>query len=349
MTSVTPVRLILLGQANKGTIKTAANVTDPNQYQEIVRPNQFYHQEEDRGRGFSTKGFLDTHTRFPRPGVDNFNTPAQQPQVQAQSNPVPTPATSLDTILCEQCFASFPSLQDLKQHKIVGHSWRCMKCFNLPPFEDWIAWRIHFNTVHAAGTRSVAATDVKGKKIAIPTEDKPSQLVRDDPGHLGGLHLGEVNGQRRNASQNTNIEVNSVATHLEPFSSSLVDANKHIISSLPPEVVAPSVTQDEIVSSASHDKGFLTSKGPTLNILVEIDLKPRQGRDGLTYEIASDIASPTMIVSSIDSGEPEGKYDTDVFSSHSSGLLDGNSLEKEQHIIISPRGPELGDREGRTM
>jgi hypothetical protein len=35
--------------------------------QEIARPNRFYCQEEDCGRGFSTKEFLSTHTKFFHP------------------------------------------------------------------------------------------------------------------------------------------------------------------------------------------------------------------------------------------------------------------------------------------
>ena len=45
-------------------------------------------------------------------------------------------------------------------------------------------------------------------------------------------------------------------------------------------------------------------------MLVEIEPGPQQGRDKVTYEIASDTLSPTMSVSSTDiDDDPEGEYD----------------------------------------
>ena len=65
----------------------------------------------------------------------------------------------------------------------------------------------------------------------------------------------------------------------------------------------------------------LSSKGPSLNLLVEINPEPRRSRNEVTYEIASDVWSPTMTVSSIGagvSGEPEEEYDIDMSSFHPS-------------------------------
>jgi len=53
-----------------------------------------------------------------------------------------------------------------------------------------------------------------------------------------------------------------------------------------------------------------------------------------------------MTVASIDTDDPEGEHD--IPPSHSSEPLSGSSLEKGKHIIVPPRGPKLGDREGRT-
>jgi len=51
------------------------------------------------------------------------------------------------------------------------------------------------------------------------------------------------------------------------------------------------------------------SKGPTLNVLIEIDPELRRGRDDVVYEIASDTLSPTTTVSSIETDEPEEEDD----------------------------------------
>ena len=65
---------------------------------------------------------------------------------------------------------------------------------------------------------------------------------------------------------------------------------------------------DEIVRVDERDP--LLPKGPTLSILVEIDPEPHRGQDETTYQIASDTSSPTTTVSSIETDEPEEKYDT---------------------------------------
>ena len=51
------------------------------------------------------------------------------------------------------------------------------------------------------------------------------------------------------------------------------------------------------------------SKGPTLNVLIEIDPELRRGRDDVVYEIASDTLSPTTTVSSIGTDDPEKEDD----------------------------------------
>ena len=48
-----------------------------------------------------------------------------------------------------------------------------------------------------------------------------------------------------------------------------------------------------------------------MNLLVEIDPKPRRSRDEVAYEIASDVWSPAITVSSLGADEPEEDYDTD--------------------------------------
>ena len=59
------------------------------------------------------------------------------------------------------------------------------------------------------------------------------------------------------------------------------------------------------------ERGLLSSKGQTLNVLVEIDPEPHRGRDDTTYEIASDVLSPTPSVSSIETDEPEEEDDVE--------------------------------------
>ena len=68
---------------------------------------------------------------------------------------------------------------------------------------------------------------------------------------------------------------------------------------------------------SSDERGLLPPKGPTLNLLVEIDPEPRRGLDETTYEIASDTWSPTMTIASIGADEHEGECDTDAYPSHS--------------------------------
>lgn len=70
-----------------------------------------------------------------------------------------------------------------------------------------------------------------------------------------------------------------------------------------------------------------------MNLLVEIDPEPRRSRDEVTYEIASDVWSPTMTVSSVGAGE-SGEDDTDMSPSDSlrlvRSLLDWESPELTQ-------------------
>lgn len=53
------------------------------------------------------------------------------------------------------------------------------------------------------------------------------------------------------------------------------------------------------------DEHHFSSQGQPLGVLVEIEPESHQGQHETTYEIASDTLSPTMSVSSIDSGDPE--------------------------------------------
>ena len=84
LVSTIPMKLILAQQASEEPDTTTPDVTNPNQdqvglarillghprvtshtlarLQGIARSNRFYCQEEDCGRGFSTKKFLDSHT-----------------------------------------------------------------------------------------------------------------------------------------------------------------------------------------------------------------------------------------------------------------------------------------------
>jgi hypothetical protein len=50
------------------------------------------------------------------------------------------------------------------------------------------------------------------------------------------------------------LKAQSVATQLDPPSSSLANVKNHITSSPPSEVVTPSVNKGEVASSASDDK-----------------------------------------------------------------------------------------------
>ena len=77
----------------------------------------------------------------------------------------------------------------------------------------------------------------------------------------------------------------------------------------------------ECQTASFDERDLLSPNGPTLSLLVEIDPGARRGRDEMTYEIASDVWSPTMTVSSIGADEPEEDYDVDVFPSPSSGLV----------------------------
>jgi len=54
-----------------------------------------------------------------------------------------------------------------------------------------------------------------------------------------------------------------------------------------------------------------SSKGPTLNVLIEIDPGLRRGRDETIHEIASDTLSPATTVSSIETDEPEEEDDAE--------------------------------------
>ena len=72
--------------------------------------------------------------------------------------------------------------------------------------------------------------------------------------------------------------------------------------------------EDRTIRADEHE--FLSPKGPTLSILVEIESGPHKGRDETIYEIASDTLSPTTAVSSTDTDDPEEEYD--IPPSHSS-------------------------------
>jgi len=165
----------------------------------------------------------------------------------------------------------------------------------------------------------------------------------------------------------------------QPKPSPSPNVDPPLISSLPPEASTSGINRDEIASSPSDDKsGFLTPKvesqpihhttpnlegqtpsfderdllspsGPTLSLLVEIDPGARRSRDEPTYEIASDVWSPTMTVSSIGADEPEEDYDVDVFPSLSLGLRKGSSPQKGQHITDPPRVPKFGGGESPTL
>lgn len=74
-------------------------------------------------------------------------------------------------------------------------------------------------------------------------------------------------------------------------------------------------TSSEDQTVRVDERELLSFKGPTLNVLVEIEAEPHRGRDEPTYEIASDTLSPTMTVSSIDVDDPEGGHD--ISPSHS--------------------------------
>ena len=90
MASVILVKLTLTEQTDEAPDETTTSAADPSQDQvglgqyfprgllrvashTLGRPqgtapsNRFYCQEEDCGRGFSTKGFLDTHVKFFHP------------------------------------------------------------------------------------------------------------------------------------------------------------------------------------------------------------------------------------------------------------------------------------------
>ena len=62
--------------------------------------------------------------------------------------------------------------------------------------------------------------------------------------------------------------------------------------------------------------GLSSCNGPSSSVLVEIDPEPRRSWEA-TYEIASDILSPTMTVSSVKTDEDEGEHDIDIFPSRS--------------------------------
>lgn len=102
-----------------------------------------------------------TSTRSTTAGVQP---PVRKPQVQVKNEPAYTgtwsqPTTpSLGAVICEHCLASFPSSKDLKrvwsflpsstpaaltpeQHSITFHSWSCVKCPALPPFENGTTWQ----------------------------------------------------------------------------------------------------------------------------------------------------------------------------------------------------------------
>jgi len=106
-------------------------------------------------------------------------------------------------------------------------------------------------------------------------------------------------------------------------------------------------SEDQIVSHDERD--LLSSKEPTLNLLVEIDPDPHRGRDETTYEIASDTWSPAMTVSFVGGDQHEEEYDIDVFPSHSLESLNGSSLRKEQHITVPPHGPKPGEQEVHAL
>lgn len=227
-----------------------------------------------------------------------------------------------------------------------------MKCPALPPFENGTAWQTHFNTVHAtSGPRTSGTSDKKGKQIVTVVDE------------------GKDNGQQRDVSCNTTTEAQNMAKETEP-PSSFAHVQNAVIGSPPLEVLTSWVNQDKIVLSALDDKadsqpvhhtapnseersfderGPLSFKGPTLNLLVEIDPESRRARNEVTYEIASDVWSPTVTATSIGTEEPEGEHDMDMSQSRSLELSNGSSLQKGQHIIVPPRGPKLGERESRTL
>lgn len=69
----------------------------------------------------------------------------------------------------------------------------------------------------------------------------------------------------------------------------------------------------------------------------------------MAYEIASDVWSPAITVSSLGADEPEEDYDTDERPLLSSRLRNGRSPRKGGDITDPPRVPKLGEREGRTL
>jgi hypothetical protein len=113
------------------------------------------------------------------------------------------------------------------------------------------------------------------------------------------------------------------------------------------------------------ERDRLSSTGPALNLLVEIEPEQHGGGDEVTYEIASDVWSPTMTVSSIGGDETEGEYDIGMSPSRPLKLVrlptslgsfkanpgyqpDGSSF-REEHINAQPRGPKLGEGESRGL
>ena len=89
-------------------------------------------------------------------------------------------------------------------------------------------------------------------------------------------------------------------------SETLVDLRVHTIT------IHQATPNSEDQTIRVDERDPLSSKGPTLSILIEIDPEPHRGRDDTTYEIASDVLSPTPSVSSIETDEPEGEYDVEL-------------------------------------
>jgi hypothetical protein len=87
---------------------------------------------------------------------------------------------------------------------------------------------------------------------------------------------------------------------------SWADSDHHWTKSQPTHQTT-SNSEDQTVRT--DERGPSTPKRPTLGVLVEIDPEPHRGLGEITYQIASDLPSPTTTVSSTESDESGEEYD----------------------------------------